>query len=1029
MKKGLFQSKAFSLLLIVALLFCMAPQFAFTAYADESTQFEVSASDCQLIGEYMNEDLYYVTAPVGTTEVVFKDVEGNMTDGMIVGLLSGYLEGTNVAPIAGDFRATWETMNSNDSITFEEGAESLDYSNAYFYFVADDDYNMCSYVIQVPAAQEEITDFTSNVGVKTGPVEDGYTYYAYVNDPDNPNADPYGYVTVESKADLYTLTVPYGTQEVTLDFGETETISYNYTEDGHFLEGSYPDPTVGETTTTKKVDSNNDGIPDYIWVQKPYNADYSGGEMLFVIELAYSYTFTVSVDGVEMTEIEYTPDNYSYQDYMTGTTQTVGTYTVTIPAGTTAVDLNFSDNVLCYNYTRDGQYLGGLYSDFETGSPEALGVMVDYSDSMTQADGEIDYIQVQTPYDSAWNTTLLYTITFKYGDVIGKEEIQDVYEMLVAKAAKLMESDANATFKVGDWFIFDQARDGREVNPHYIQSVKEYFDQGIDGLGSSDYQYTNYAKAILAITALGYDARTFADFDLFTLLADKEKLSTQGLNAYIWALIALDSHDYNVPVSEDIPNENLATRDVLIDTLLDAYLDGGGWAIIGTEPDVDITSMVVAALAPYYEDNDEVHDKIDQAIKWLSNNQNDDGTFSAKYSGTTESTAESTAMVAIALTSVGIDPATDSRFIKNGNSVMTGLCSFAVLEGDNPGMKHIANGPVNTLATEQSYRAFAAYMRFQEEKLPIYDLLDQMILTRVYGPTRYETSLEVAERYMKNNFLTELDSVIIATGDDFPDALSGSSLSIMNEAPVILISNKVQKSRDDATAFIKENLAEGGNVFIIGGESVVSKEYADSLTGLGYEVTRYAGNSRYDTNLQILNAVGESDYLLVCSGLNYADAATASATALPVLLVGKKLEASQLEYLKSAGKKEIYVIGGTGAVAEDIANALTEYDTDGTIQRVAGDDRALTAKAVAEEFFDLKPYVSTVVFAYGGNFPDCISGGLLAYTLDAPILYGGAHQTYTNSAAPYVQNNVVKTAYILGGPTLISDEFVFGLEE
>ena len=75
MKKGLFQSKAFSLLLIVALLFCMAPQLAFTAYADESTQFEVSASDCQLIGEYMNEDVYYVTAPVGTTEVVFKDVE------------------------------------------------------------------------------------------------------------------------------------------------------------------------------------------------------------------------------------------------------------------------------------------------------------------------------------------------------------------------------------------------------------------------------------------------------------------------------------------------------------------------------------------------------------------------------------------------------------------------------------------------------------------------------------------------------------------------------------------------------------------------------------------------------------------------------------------------------------------------------------------------------------------------------------------------------------------------------------------
>ena len=621
-------------------------------------------------------------------------------------------------------------------------------------------------------------------------------------------------------------------------------------------------------------------------------------------------------------------------------------------------------------------------------------------------------------------------VVFKDNEVIGQEKIGEVYEMLVAKAAQLMSKDDSASFNVGDWFIFDQARDGRDVNPHYLESAKAYIEQHEGDLVGSGNYYSNYARAIMVLTALGADPRTFTDYDLFEPLADMNNVTSQGMNGAIWALLALDSHDYNVPIVEGVEDADLATRDTLYEYLADAYLEEGGWALRGTIPDVDITAMTIAALAPYYEENEDIHDKIDQAIKWLMNHQNEDGTFSAlNPDGSTTPTAESTAMVVIALTSLGIDPATDSRFIKDGNSVMTGLCSFAVMEGDNLGMKHIANGPVNTFATEQGYRAFVSYMRFQEEKRPIYDLLDQMILTRVYGQTRYETSLEVAERYMKNNFLTELDSVVIATGDDFPDALSGSSLSIMNEAPVILISNKVQKSRDDATAFIKENLAEGGNVFIIGGESVVSKEYADSLTGLGYEVTRYAGNSRYDTNLQILNAVGESDYLLVCSGLNYADAATASATALPVLLVGKKLEASQLEYLESAGKKEIYVIGGTGAVAEDIANALAEYDTDGTIQRVAGDDRALTAKAVAEEFFDLKPYVSTVVFAYGGNFPDCISGGLLAYTLDAPILYGGAHQTYTNSAAPYVQNNIVKTAYILGGPTLISDEFVFGLDK
>ncbi|MCR5183003.1 MAG: cell wall-binding repeat-containing protein [Clostridia bacterium] len=1028
MKKGLFQSKAFSLLLIIALLLCMAPQTAFTAYADESIQFEVSADDCEVIGEYMGADLYYAVAPTGTTEVVFKDVEGNMEGGMIVGLQAGSVSETNVAPIAGDFRATWESMNTNDTITFEEGAEDLDYSNAYFYFVMDGDYDMASYVIQVSTPPVVITDFESNVGIKTGPVEDGYTYTAYVYDPENPAADPYGYVTQEAKADLYTLTVPCGTQEVTLDFGEAKTISYNYDENGVYLDGYYPDATIGESTTTKKVDSNSDGVPDYIWVQNPYNADYSGGELLYVIKLAYNYNFTVSVDGTEMTEMSFKPDNYSYYDYMTGATQTVGTFTVTIPRGTETVDLDFTDNVICYNYTKDGTYLGGYYSDFMTGSTEAHGVPVDYGDSTTPADGAIDYIQVQTPYDAAYNTTLLYTITFRYDGIPDEEDIDDVYEMLVQKAAKLMSVDANATYKVGDWFIFDQKRDGREVNPHYLQTVDDYFNLGVGTVGPVDYLSTDISKTILTLTALGYDPRTFADFDLFILQADKKQLDKQGLNAYIWALLAMDSHDYNLPVCEDVPEEDLATRDVLVDTIADAYIEDGGWAIIGTEPDVDITAMVIAALAPYYEENDEVHDKIDKAVKWLSDNQNEDGTFSAKYSGTTEPTAESTAMVAIALTSIGIDPATDERFVKNDNSVMSGLCSFAVLEGDNPGMKHILNGPVNTLATEQGYRAFVSYMRFVDEKFPIYDLLDQMILTRVYGKTRYQTSLEVAKRYMNNNSLMKLDSVIVATGDDFPDALSGSSLSIMKEAPVLLISNKVESSRLMATTFIEENLVEGGDIYIVGGNGAVSTEYSDSLEALGYKVTRYSGKSRYNTNLEILNALGESEYLLVCSGANYADAATASATGLPVLLAGTKLEDYQLDYL-AEGKRQIYVIGGKGAVSEEIAEALAEYDTDGTVDRVAGKDRSLTAKAVAEEFFDLKPYVSTVVFAYGGNFPDCISGGLLAYSLNAPILYGGTHQSYTDADAPYIQENIVKTAYILGGPSLIPDEFVFGLDE
>ncbi|MBQ7703633.1 MAG: terpene cyclase/mutase family protein, partial [Firmicutes bacterium] len=781
MKKVLFKSKAFILLLIMALLFCMAPQFAFTAYADETASFEVNASECSVIGEYMDGDVYYCVAPEGTAEVVFKDYEGNMEEGMITGLQSGMVEGTNVAPVSGEFRATWETMNSNDSIEFAEGAEDLDYSNAYFYFIMDDDYEMASFVVQVTTPPADDTVFTSNVGVISGPEEDAYAYVFY--DPSQ------GWAPVNATADLYTLTVPYGTQEVTLDFGETKTISYNYDADGNYLYGWYDDSTIGETTTTKKVDSNKDSIPDYIWVQNPYNADYTGGELLYVIKLEYSYTFKCSVDGKEMTEISFTPENYSYTDWL-GVTSIVGTYTVTLPYGTEKVDLDFSDNVLCYNYTKDGNYLGGYYVDFETGGKEAHGIPVDYSDAMTPADGEFDYIQVQTPYDEAYNSTLLYTVTFEYvnppfttdnGTITGPvkggyqytayvydpedpeadsygyvakpgeadlftvnlsslkdvkditisflmdetisynydeygnflagkyadptvgetettkpidsnndgvldyiwvqhpynadysggeliyviklsyvpcaEKIKDVYDMLVTQADKLMSDDANAAYGVGDWFIFDQARDGRDVNPNYLESVKKYVNDHEGDLVNGGNYYSNYSRTILAMTALGADARTFTDYNLLEYLADFKNVKAQGLNGVIWALLAVDCHVYEIPEVEGVAEEDLTTNDMMINYILDAFLEDGGWALRGTTPDVDITAMAIASLAPYMFD-DNVNEKVEKAVQWLSDNQNDDGSFSAlNPDGTTIPTAESTAMVAIALSSLGIDPA------------------------------------------------------------------------------------------------------------------------------------------------------------------------------------------------------------------------------------------------------------------------------------------------------------------------------------------------------------------------------------
>lgn len=134
---------------------------------------------------------------------------------------------------------------------------------------------------KITANGKNLTDISITKG--------GYSYTRY------PAPD---YAPVESTADLYTVTLPKGVTEVTFNY-DKPCLTYNYDSKGQYLSGSVADPTVGSTTVTRPVDSEGevygsdektpaDGEPDYIWVQNPYNADYSGGELLYAIQFKYA---------------------------------------------------------------------------------------------------------------------------------------------------------------------------------------------------------------------------------------------------------------------------------------------------------------------------------------------------------------------------------------------------------------------------------------------------------------------------------------------------------------------------------------------------------------------------------------------------------------------------------------------------------------------------------------------------------------------------------------------------------------------
>lgn len=264
----------------------------------------------------------------------------------------------------------------------------------------------------------------------------------------------------------------------------------------------------------------------------------------------------------------------------------------------------------------------------------------------------------------------------------------------------------------GEWMALGLARSGRTVPEGYYDAVVKYVKDNIDSNGRLDKnKATENARIILALTAIGKDVTNVGGHDLLAGLNEMSYLSKQGINGAIFTLIALDSHSYT-PAGD-------VTRDKLVQVILDAQISSdGGWSLDGKNADVDMTAMAIQALAAYYKSNSSAKKAVDKGLSWLSSVQQNDGGFTSWGAANSESCAQ----VIVALTALGIDPAKDSRFIKNGVSVLDALCSFAVNGG---GFKHLATETsANGMATEQGFYALVAYYRLLNGQTSLYDMTD-----------------------------------------------------------------------------------------------------------------------------------------------------------------------------------------------------------------------------------------------------------------------------------------------------------------
>lgn len=274
----------------------------------------------------------------------------------------------------------------------------------------------------------------------------------------------------------------------------------------------------------------------------------------------------------------------------------------------------------------------------------------------------------------------------------------------------------NVSSTASDWTVVFLGRLGiGEDYSAFLNRANTYVKEKYDAnpsTGLSTNTPTEWHRLTMAVLAAGGDPTDVGGHDLiadgtYNCLAGAPW--NQGMNGAAWALLALDSKGYEVP-----EGAKYYTREGLIRYILGKELSGGGWSLDDKNPslDLDITSMVVYALAPHAAEDATVREAVNRGLDVLRSKISTDGDYN--YGGTYN--CESVAQAIIAFTSMGIDPATVTN-ASSGKSLLDGLLKY--YSTGTGGFLHAyyddekQNRP-NSMATDQAMEAIAAYRLYQQ---------------------------------------------------------------------------------------------------------------------------------------------------------------------------------------------------------------------------------------------------------------------------------------------------------------------------
>ena len=421
----------------------------------------------------------------------------------------------------------------------------------------------------------------------------------------------------------------------------------------------------------------------------------------------------------------------------------------------------------------------------------------------------------------------------------------------------------------GDWAAIGIGRSGYADDYNaYLAVTAAYISKSYQESGYLDRtKATEWQRIGLAVLSAGGDPVSIGEDqegNPIDLVADGSynrgkvmSLGTQGTNGLIFGLLLMDSMRY------DIPADAADTREGLLEKIISSQIKDGGFNLTSIDPqsDVDMTAMALQALAPYYNSEKtyryvqqgtkqdqvkSVRQVVDEALQFLSSSQQESGGFTSWGSENSESCSQ----VLIALTSLGIDPGNDQRFIKNGNTVIDGLMQYHMEEGgfvhskeydeENPNADPDKS---NTMASDQALCALTALCRYYGGMRNLYDFRPEQtaelkkqisdLETRIHNLKEDAASEEITAVYDAYEQIPAEERSYVSSYAVLADKMAEKGIA-NNSEPLSEHMDLNTKGNGTVTSLFGQELAMSANIFFTEEDVKKVDSLPDPITSESY---------------------------------------------------------------------------------------------------------------------------------------------------------------------------------------------------